>query len=89
MQPGQQHPGVFPFRKQYSCYLKKKKKKIYCHEEGIQTQEANVKLLQLNEVVEASLISRADCCLELQPNLVSVPLSDKSDHSPSSRRNGL
>lgn len=56
---------------------------------GIQSQEASLRLLQLNKIFRFSLISRVDCCLELQPNLISAPFSDKFDHSPSIRRNDL
>lgn len=56
---------------------------------GIQTQETSLRLLKLNKIFGVSLISRVDCCLELQANLVSAPFSDKFHHSPSSRRNDL
>lgn len=48
---------------------------------GIQTQEASLRLLQLSKIFGVSLLSRVDCCLELQPNLVSALFSDGSYRS--------
>lgn len=55
---------------------------------GIQTQEADLKLLQLNEVVGVSFIS-GETALCSGITAKSVSFSDKSDHSSSSKRNGL